>query len=69
MKQDENLGFFDCTMARKNQKAQKFSEPGSRHGLDTVVAAESLFKGTVVNPNRGVHFGGGNYAQNDSTTN
>ena len=62
---DEVLGFFDRNAACKDQKTHKeFSEQASRKDLDTIFAAESLFKGTVVDFRLDLSFGGGNHANN-----
>lgn len=64
---EEVLSFFDGNAAWKNQEAQRgFLEQVSRQGLDTIVAAESLFKGTVVDFDL-LHSGGGNYGQYSCT--
>ncbi|MBU7044927.1 MAG: hypothetical protein HXS54_00705 [Theionarchaea archaeon] len=61
---DEVLGFFDCNAAWKDQKTQReFLEQTSRKDLDTILVAESLFKGTVVDfGTANLSSGGGSYA-------
>ncbi len=63
---DEVLSFFDSM--EKSQGAQEFLEH-SRQDFDTIFAAESLFKGTVLDFDVGMHSGGGNYARHDSAIN
>ena len=61
MSTDEFLSFFDRSITWKGQKTQ-FLEM-SKHELDTICAADSLFKGTVVDfGDFGSRSGGGNYA-------
>jgi hypothetical protein len=67
MRFDKGLSFFKSNAAWKSKKAQKYGEQSSRKNLDTIVAAESLFKGTVVDFGSDLHFGGGNYARYDCT--
>ncbi|MBU7016048.1 MAG: hypothetical protein HXS44_00960 [Theionarchaea archaeon] len=62
---DEVLGFFGRNAALKDQKTQReFLERKSRKDLDTIFAAESLFKGTVVDFSLDLSPGGGNHANN-----
>ncbi len=62
---DEVLSFLDSSAAWRNQKALRFGI-SSRKDLDTICAAESLFKGTVVDfDDMDMHSGGWNYAKHD----
>lgn len=61
---DEVLSFFDGNAAWKYQKAQKFLEKIPKQKLDTIFAAESLFKGTVLDfGDFDSHSRGGSYAE------
>lgn len=65
MSTDEFLSFFDRTITWGGQKTQ-FLEMSKRE-LDTICAAGSLFKGTVVDfGDFCSHSGGGNYANNSA---
>lgn len=68
---DEFLSFFDCNLAWRDQKTRKeYSEQISRKELDTILAADSLFRGTVVDfSNSDSSFRGGNYATYDFAVN
>ena len=61
---DEFLSFFDRNKAWRDQEAQRWIfETISRDELDTIFAADSLFKGTIVDfGDLVLHSGGGNYA-------
>ena len=62
---DEFMSFLDRNTAWVDLKAERFLEKHPGKGLDTIFAAESLFKGSVVDfGDLSSHSGGGNYASN-----
>ncbi|KYK36432.1 MAG: hypothetical protein AYK19_08610 [Theionarchaea archaeon DG-70-1] len=69
MSLNEVLGFFDLNAAWRDQRAKGFLETSSKRELDTILATESLFKGTVVDFDLGSHSGGGSYANNSFAVN
>jgi len=66
---DEVVSFFDLNAAWRDQKAKGFLETSSKRELDTILATESLFKGTVVDFGLSSHSGGGSYANGSFTIN
>ena len=67
---DEVLCFFGRNAAWKDQKAQRKFLEFSKQELDTIFAADSLFRGTVVDfCDSDLHSGGGSYAKYGSAVN
>jgi hypothetical protein len=63
MRVEEGLSFFDCCVTLKCPIVRDFLGHVTK-GLDTILATENLFKGTVVDFESDLQGGGGSFANN-----